>query len=84
MVIGNAAFHMFLTPKAGKDWLSLRVANVDLPLAVDALILKVSPDRDATNRWKYERMGPGSRQLFNQLKSFIEEVKDLLEKAGRR
>ena len=84
MVIGNAAFHMFLTPKAGKDWLSLRVANVDLPLAVDALILKVSPDRDATNRWKYERMGPGSRQLFNQLKSFIDEVKDLLEKAGRR
>ena len=84
MVIGNADFHMILTLKARKDWLSLRVANVDLPLASDALILKVSPDRDATNRWKYECMGPDSPQLFDQLKSFVEEVKHLLEKAGCR
>ena len=82
MVIGNADFHMILTPKARKDWLSLRVANVDLPLASDALILKVSPNRDATNRWKYECMGPDSPQLFDQLKSFVEEVKDVLGKAG--
>ena len=68
MVIGNADFHMFLTPKAGKERLSLRVADVDLPLACDALILKVSPDRDATNRWNYECMGSDSPQLFDQVK----------------
>ena len=82
VVIGNTDFHMFLVPKAGKKSFSIKGTGVYLPLAGEAVIMKVSRDRDLTNRWKYERMGSGSRQLFEQLKSFVKEVKDILKKSG--
>ena len=82
VVIGNADFHMFLVPKARRECFSIKGTGMYLPLAGDAVIMKVSRDWDPTNRWKYERMGRGSPQLFEQLKSFVKEVKDILEKSG--
>lgn len=81
-VFGNASFHMFLVPGAGKECFKIPGTDISLPFTGDAVIMKVSPRRDTTARWQYERMGPSSRELFEQLKSFVGEIKDILEKAG--
>ena len=81
VVFGNADFHMFFVPVAREEGFSIEGPDRCLPLAGDAVIMKVLPDRDPTHRRKYERVDP-SCQLFEQLKSFLKEVKDIMEKSG--
>ena len=82
VVFGNADFHMFFVPMAEEEGFNMEDTDVYLPLAGDAVIMKVLPDQNPTNRRKYERVDPGSSQLHEQLKSFLKEVKDIMEKTG--
>ena len=81
-VFGNASFHMFLVPKAGEEYFKIPGTDTRLPLAGDAVIMKVSPRQDTTGRWQYERIDPSSRELLKQLMSFFEEVRNILNRAG--
>ena len=82
VVFGNADFHMLFVPVAREEGFSIKGIDVYLPLAGDAVIMKVLPDQNPTNRRKYKRMDPGSQELHKQLKSFVKEVKDIMEKTG--